>query len=120
MEEGPMTSCKHPRLNLVYHRRAAVCFDCGKTYPYDIDMAECGYKPLGLGVYVREDLTSTDINSELTSIDTKPKRRIVSLCPFHEENTPSFFIDAKENRYKCLSCGIEGKVTELCNDLARL
>lgn len=33
--------------------------------------------------------------------------RLVGLCPFHPENTPSFFIFS-DNRFKCFSCNEHG------------
>lgn len=30
------------------------------------------------------------------------------LCPFHEERTPSFVINAESNTYHCLSCHVAG------------
>ena len=35
-------------------------------------------------------------------------RRYVCCCPFHHENTPSFFISEDNNFYKCFGCGESG------------
>jgi DNA primase len=32
----------------------------------------------------------------------------VALCPFHKENTPSFFINDEKGVFKCFGCGISG------------
>jgi DNA primase len=32
----------------------------------------------------------------------------VGLCPFHEEHTPSFSVDAQEKLYHCFGCGVGG------------
>lgn len=39
------------------------------------------------------------------------ERYIASLCPFHEENRPSFMV--WEDYYKCYSCGATGKTENL-------
>jgi len=39
------------------------------------------------------------------------KQKAVGLCPFHDEKTPSFFVDNDEiKRYKCFGCGATGDV----------
>ena len=38
----------------------------------------------------------------------KSGRRYVCCCPFHHENTPSFFISEENNFYKCFGCGESG------------
>ena len=38
----------------------------------------------------------------------KSGRRYVCCCPFHHENTPSFFISEDNNFYKCFGCGESG------------
>ncbi len=37
-------------------------------------------------------------------------RRQVGLCPFHEERTPSFSVNAEEGLYYCFGCGASGDV----------
>ncbi|MBD3279818.1 MAG: DNA primase [Candidatus Pacebacteria bacterium] len=34
------------------------------------------------------------------------------LCPFHNEKTPSFFVNEQLQRYKCFGCGVSGDVIE--------
>ncbi|MFN8159793.1 MAG: DNA primase [Solirubrobacterales bacterium] len=36
--------------------------------------------------------------------------RLVGLCPFHEERTPSFSVDPQEKLYHCFGCGVGGDV----------
>ena len=36
----------------------------------------------------------------------------LALCPFHQEKTPSFMLDAKSERFHCYGCGISGSVQE--------
>jgi DNA primase len=48
---------------------------------------------------------------EVVSAHTDLRRqgaRWVGLCPFHEERTPSFSVDAQEGLYHCFGCGVGG------------
>ena len=36
--------------------------------------------------------------------------RSLGLCPFHREQTSSFFIDHETNKFHCLGCGVGGDV----------
>jgi DNA primase len=48
---------------------------------------------------------------EVISAHTDLRRqgtRWVGLCPFHEEHTPSFSVDAQEKLYHCFGCGAGG------------
>lgn len=52
--------CKHPRLHLIEPRKAAQCLDCGKCYPYDIDMDASGYEFSRPWVYARKKPKTND------------------------------------------------------------
>ncbi len=41
-------------------------------------------------------------------------------CPFHDEKTPSFKIDANEHYYKCFGCQVAGNAIGFLMDLDRL
>ena len=50
---------------------------------------------------------------EVVSAYTELRRsgqRFVGLCPFHDERTPSFSVNAAEKVYHCFGCGVGGDV----------
>ena len=56
---------------------------------------------------------------EVISAHTDLRRqgaRWVGLCPFHEERTPSFSVDAQEKLYHCFGCGIGGDVIKFVEE----
>ena len=38
--------------------------------------------------------------------------RLSALCPFHDENEPSFVVDQKRNTYHCFGCDAHGHVED--------
>lgn len=40
-----------------------------------------------------------------------------ALCPFHADKNPSFFINARANRYRCYSCGANGDAIQFLMDI---
>jgi DNA primase len=56
---------------------------------------------------------------EVISAHTDLRRqgtRWVGLCPFHEERTPSFSVDAQEKLYHCFGCGVGGDTIKFIED----
>ncbi|MCB0870138.1 MAG: DNA primase [Solirubrobacterales bacterium] len=53
---------------------------------------------------------------EIVSAETDLKRagggRYMGLCPFHEERSPSFSVNATEKLYHCFGCGVGGDLFE--------
>src|ERR671918_1612675 len=50
---------------------------------------------------------------EIVSAYTELRRsgqRFQGLCPFHDERTPSFSVNATEKLYYCFGCGARGDV----------
>ncbi len=48
-----------------------------------------------------------------TEIKSTSGQRMVGLCPFHTEKTPSFTIFLKDNSYYCFGCGTGGDIINL-------
>lgn len=44
----------------------------------------------------------------------------VALCPFHDERTPSFYINDNKNVYKCWGCGAGGGIFRFIMDMERI
>lgn len=48
-----------------------------------------------------------------TGIELKPQGdRLLGLCPFHIEETPSFTVTPETGRYCCLGCDAEGDAVD--------
>ncbi len=44
----------------------------------------------------------------------KSGNRLLGLCPFHEEKTPSFSVDPERQLFYCFGCQVGGDVFEFC------
>ena len=56
---------------------------------------------------------------EVISAHTDLRRqgaRMVGLCPFHDERTPSFSVDPQEKLYHCFGCGVGGDVIKFVEE----
>ena len=56
---------------------------------------------------------------EVISAHTDLRRqgaRMVGLCPFHEERTPSFSVDPQDKLYYCFGCGVGGDVIKFVEE----
>ncbi len=42
--------------------------------------------------------------------------RMVGLCPFHEERTPSFSVNVQDKLYHCFGCGVGGDVIKFVEE----
>jgi len=47
-------------------------------------------------------------------------RRQVGLCPFHNEKSPSFSVNAEEGLYYCFGCGAKGDVITFVREMEHL
>lgn len=56
---------------------------------------------------VRESVDIVDIVSDQTRLQRRGKR-LLGLCPFHKEKTPSFSVDPGQGLYYCFGCGAGG------------
>src|SRR6202044_2187117 len=74
-----------------------------------------GDRPLGTAMAIPDEdvakvRTATDIAAligEHTALK-RVGRRLVGLCPFHSEKSPSFSVNAEEGLYYCFGCQASG------------
>ena len=50
----------------------------------------------------------------------KSGRRYTGLCPFHNEKTPSFSVDAQKQLYYCFGCKAGGSVIQFVMDIEHM
>ncbi|MDD8025301.1 MAG: DNA primase [Acidobacteriota bacterium] len=61
---------------------------------------------------VRQAANIIEIASQYTTLRARGHKH-VGLCPFHNEKTPSFTVDADKQLYHCFGCGVGGDVFSL-------
>ena len=44
----------------------------------------------------------------------KKGKEYIGCCPFHEEKTPSFFVNDQKGIFYCFGCGIKGNIFDFC------
>ncbi len=64
---------------------------------------------------VKEAADIVEIVSAYTDL-RRAGERYTGLCPFHEERTPSFSVDAREKLYHCFGCGVGGDVIKFVEE----
>lgn len=63
---------------------------------------------------IKAKLTIIDIAERIIDIHLqKAGRNYKGLCPFHGENTPSFFVSPQKGIFKCFGCGESGDAITL-------
>lgn len=50
----------------------------------------------------------------------KSGSRLAGLCPFHQEKTPSFYVNATDGFYKCFGCGKAGDIIGFVRETEQL
>lgn len=64
----------------------------------------------GLSLSLKKSFLISEIIQQYGVEVKKNNQSDVALCPFHKENTPSFFINDEKGVFKCFGCGISGNV----------
>lgn len=73
-------------------------------------------QPLRRSNWQWDDAGAAEHRDKLTRVvsqDVELRRRgseMIGLCPFHEENTPSFSLSPVKGLYRCFGCGVSGDV----------
>ena len=71
---------------------------------------------------VRDTIAAADM-VEVVSARTALRKaggRYVGRCPFHEERTPSFSVNAPDKLYYCFGCGKGGDVVSFVRETENL
>lgn len=65
--------------------------------------------------FIEKIKESTDIVKEARRYTKLKKRgnRLIGLCPFHDEETPSFTVDKEKQLFHCFGCGAGGDMFAL-------
>ncbi len=61
-----------------------------------------------------------DVVSRVVTLRKAGGPRLKGLCPFHQEKTPSFHVDADKGFYKCFGCGKAGDVITFVRETEQL
>ena len=61
-----------------------------------------------------------DVVSRVVTLRKAGGARLKGLCPFHNEKTPSFNVDADKGFYKCFGCGKSGDVISFVRETEQL
>ena len=65
---------------------------------------------------IRHEVNIIDIISQYVDLQKRGKNYF-GKCPFHDERTPSFTVEANKQFYKCFSCGRGGNVFNFLMEL---
>lgn len=68
---------------------------------------------------IREAADIVEIVSEHIQL-RKTGRNLVGLCPFHEEQSPSFNVNPELQLYKCFGCDAGGDVFRFVQQIDRV
>jgi DNA primase len=61
-----------------------------------------------------------DVVSRVVSLKKAGGSKLKGLCPFHNEKTPSFNVDAEKGYYKCFGCGKAGDAITFVRETEQL
>ncbi len=68
---------------------------------------------------IRDATDISEIVSEHVQLNKKG-RNFFGLCPFHNENTPSFSVNPERQIYHCFGCGVGGNVFKFIQEVDRV
>ena len=68
---------------------------------------------------VKESVDIVDLISEYVDLE-KRGSNYLGLCPFHNENTPSFNVNREKGFYYCFGCQASGSVIDFYKEMENL
>ncbi|MEC8277018.1 MAG: CHC2 zinc finger domain-containing protein, partial [Myxococcota bacterium] len=57
---------------------------------------------------IRQRIPIEEVVSQVTTLKPGTGGRLLGLCPFHQEDTPSFTVNPSQGFYYCFGCGEGG------------
>jgi DNA primase len=72
-------------------------------------MQKLGVTAIGIADEVKSRVNIVDVIGRTVQLK-KSGSRWLGLCPFHNEKTPSFFVNEDMQNFKCFGCGASGDV----------
>lgn len=58
-------------------------------------------------------VTPVNITDFLNAVKSSPKPRFMTLCPWHDDHSPSLSVDREKGVYHCFGCGVSGRLASL-------
>jgi replicative DNA helicase len=65
---------------------------------------------------IKARLSLEDIVGETVTLKLAGKNRLLGLCPFHAEKSPSFYVYVEKNRYHCFGCERDGDLFDFVKE----
>ena len=72
----------------------------------------------GIATLVKQAVDIVDVIGRAVHLRRSGNRH-VGLCPFHQEKTPSFQVDAENQLYYCFGCGTGGDVLSFVTETSK-
>jgi DNA primase len=69
-----------------------------------------GHLSLGITEQVRQANDIADVVGSYVALTRAGGSRLKARCPFHQEKTPSFYVNSEKQIFKCFGCGVGGDV----------
>lgn len=68
---------------------------------------------------IKNSINLVDVIGEYTKLSAKGSNH-TACCPFHKEDTPSFFVNEDRQLYHCFGCGVGGDVFTFLQNIEKL
>ena len=66
---------------------------------------------------IRSRVSIYDVVSQSVRLQSSGNGRFKGLCPFHQEDTPSFIVTTTQNMFYCFGCSMGGDVFKFIMNL---
>ena len=69
---------------------------------------------------LKQRLRASEVIGEYVALRQKAGGEFLGLCPFHQENTPSFTVSDAKGFFHCFGCGAHGDPIKFIMDIDNL